>query len=115
MKTNTFENVNVYSCADMPHHERHVCTPDHVVMSVIAYVSIFFKLCMHITRDGRLTNIIIEAYLHVHYDYVFTVFITIFMAMNAYIKIKTVYCQHLPRSEYMEFGCRGVHHTYIHT
>ena len=20
----------------------------------------------------------------------------------------------LPRSEYMEFGCRGVHHTYIH-
>ena len=21
----------------------------------------------------------------------------------------------LPRSEYMEFGCRGVHHTYIHT
>ena len=52
----------------------------HVVMSVIAYVSIFFKLCTHITCDYRLTNIIIEAYLHVHYDYVF---ISIFMTTNA--------------------------------
>ena len=41
----------------------------HAVMSVIAYVSTFFKLCMHICY--RLTNIIIEAYLHVHYDDVF--------------------------------------------
>ena len=43
----------------------------HVVMSVIAYISTFVKLCMDITWCYRLTNIIIEAYLHVHYDYVF--------------------------------------------
>ena len=43
----------------------------NVVMSVIAYISTFVNLCMHITRCYRLTHIIIEAYIHVHYDYVF--------------------------------------------
>ena len=43
----------------------------HVVMSVITYISTFVNLCMHITRCYRLTHIIIEAYIHVYYDYVF--------------------------------------------
>ena len=53
----------------------------HVVMSVIAYISTFVNLCMHITRCYRLTHIIIEAYIHVHYDYVFIK--KIFMTKNA--------------------------------
>ena len=77
-KTDTFENVKVCSCADMPHHEGHIRTL--VIMSVIEYISTFSELRMHITRCYRLTNIIIEAYLHVHYDYVF---IKIFMTTNA--------------------------------
>ena len=54
----------------------------HVVMSVIACVSTFAKLCMHIwpTWCYMLIHIIIETYLYVHYDYVF---IQICMTTNA--------------------------------
>ena len=68
-KTDKFESVKVCPCADMPHHEGHVRTPCCYV--VIAYISTFVNLCMHITWCYMLTHIIIEAYIHVHYDYVF--------------------------------------------
>ena len=63
-KTNKFENVKVCSCADMPRHEGHVRTPCcYVRLDVIAYVCPFFKLCIPITWDYRLTNIHLEAYM----------------------------------------------------
>ena len=47
-KTNQFENVKVYALVRTCPIMRGMSAP-HVVMSVIAYVSTFFKLCMHIT------------------------------------------------------------------
>ena len=44
---------------------------------------------MHITWNYRLTNIIIEAYLHVHYDYVFR---TKIMTTNAELYINMPTC-----------------------
>ena len=78
MKTNTFKNEKVCSCADMPHHEEHVHTPWCYVRDCVR--KHIFTLCMHISWYYRLTNSSIETQLHVHYDYVFR---TIFMTTNA--------------------------------
>ena len=46
-KTNTFENLKLCSCADMPHHEGHVRTPCCYVRDCVR--KHILKQCMHIT------------------------------------------------------------------
>ena len=44
LKTDTFENVKVCSCADMPHHEGHVRTPFCYVSDCV-HKHIFQTVC----------------------------------------------------------------------